>query len=178
MAASENLYLMDPGPEFAHELAILHISRGDYQKAAKHLQMAVFGDNIDMETRAQWFYELAILSSANKEYCEAIAYAREAIANKSDLGKAYMTLGDVIIASRTSMKGDFEQRAAFWAAADKYALAASVDPSLAAEAMQKLNEYKVQYPDKEEIFFRELKDGASYRVKGCINEYTTVRARK
>lgn len=178
MAASENLYLMVPGPESAHNLAIMHISRGDYLKAVNYLQMAVLGDNIEMETRAQWFYELAILSSANKDYCEAISYAREAIANKSDLGKAYMTLGDVIIASRTSMKDDFEQRAAFWAAADKYALAASVDPSLATEARQKLNEYMVQYPDKEEIFFRELKDGATYQVKGCINENTTVRARK
>ena len=29
-----------------------------------------------------------------------------------------------------------------------------------------------------ETFFRDLKDGDSYQVKGCINEYTTVRSRK
>lgn len=177
MAASENFYKMAPGPESAHNLAMLYISRGDYTKAVTYLQMAVLGENIGNETRAEWFYKLAIVSSANKDYCEAISYAREAIANKSDFGKAYMTLGDVIIASRTNLQDDFNQRAAFWVAADKYALAASVDPSLAAEARQKLSDYMPQYPDKEEIFFRDMKDGASYRVKGCINENTTVRSR-
>jgi tetratricopeptide (TPR) repeat protein len=176
VAACENLYIMAPGPESAHNLAILFISRDDYPKAVKYLQMAVLGEDIGNETRAEWFYKLAVVCSANKDYCEAIAYAREAIAHKSDYGKAYMTLGDLFIASRTNLEDDFNQKAAFWAAADKYTQAALLDPSLTAEVNQKLAEYKVQYPDKEEIFFRDMKDGDSYRVKGCIKEYTTVRS--
>ncbi len=177
VAASESLYMMAPGPESAHNLAMLFISRGDYPNAVKYLEMAVLGENIDNEIRAEWFYKLAVVSSANKDYCEAILYAREAILNNSDFGKAYMTLGDAIIASRSNLGDDFEKRAAFWAAADKYTKAASVDSSLEVEVRQKLMDYKGQYPNKEEIFFRELKDGDSYRVKGCINETTTVRSR-
>jgi len=176
-AASESLYMMTPGPESAHNLAMLFISRGDYPNAVKYLEMAVLGENIDNEIRAEWFYKLAVVSSANKDYCEAIFYAREAILNNSDFGKAYMTLGDAIIASRSNLGDDFEKRAAFWAAADKYTKAASLDSSLEMEVRQKLMDYKGQYPNKEEIFFRELKDGDSYRVKGCINETTTVRSR-
>ena len=140
--------------------------------------MAVAGDNIENDTRAEWFYELAVVSRANKDYCEAISYAREAIAYKSDYGKAYITLGDAIIDSRDNLGDDFEQRTAFWVAADKYTKAKSVDPSVAEDANKKLNDYASQYPNNEEVFFRDMKDGDSYQVKGCINEYTTVRSRK
>lgn len=178
VAALENLYKIAPGPESAHNLAILFISRSDFTKAVNYLKMAVVGENIENETRAEWLYELSVVSSANKDYCEAIDYAREAISYKSDYGKAYMILGDAIIASRTNLGDDFEQRAAFWAAADKYTKAASVDLSVATEANQKLTDYVGQYPNNEDIFFRDIKDGDPYQVGGCINEYTTVRSSK
>ena len=176
--ASEQMYKIDPGPESAHQLGILLISKGDFPKAATYLKMAVIGENIENETRAEWFYELAIVSHANKDHCEAIAYAREAIAYNSNYGKAYIALGDAIIASRDNLGDDFEQRTAFWVAADKYAKAKSVDPSVAADANKRISDYSSQYPNHEEVFFRDIKDGDSYQVKGCINEYTTVRSRK
>lgn len=178
VAASEQMYKIDPGPTSAHQLAILLIAKGDFPKAATYLKMAVIGEDIDNETRAEWFYELAVVSSANKDFCDAIVYAKEAIARKSDYGKAYMALGDAIIASRNNLGDDFEQRTAFWVAADKYAKAKSVDPSVTADANKRINDYSSQYPHNEEVFFRDLKDGDSYQVKGCINDYTTVRSRK
>ncbi len=178
VAASEQMYKIDPGPESAHQLGILFIAKSDFTKAAQYLQMAVAGENIDDETRAEWYYELTVVSLANKEYCAAILWAKEAIVRKSDYGKAYIALGDAIIACRDNLGDDFEKRTAFWVAADKYTKARSVDPSVATDANKKLNQYKAQYPNHEEVFFRDLKDGDSYQVKGCINEYTTVRSRK
>jgi hypothetical protein len=178
VSASEEMYKIEPGPESAHQLGILLIEKNDFKGAARYLKMAVAGDNIENDTRAEWFYELAVVSRANKDYCEAISYAREAIAYKSDYGKAYITLGDAIIDSRDNLGDDFEQRTAFWVAADKYTKAKSVDPSVAEDANKKLNDYASQYPNNEEVFFRDMKDGDSYQVKGCINEYTTVRSRK
>ena len=140
--------------------------------------MAVVGENIENDTRAEWFYELAVVSSANEDFCDAIAYAKEAISYNSDYGKAYILLGDAIIASRENLGEEFEQRTAFWVAADKYSKARQVDPSVMDEATEKLNNYTTQYPDNEEIFFRDMKEGESYQVRGCINEYTTVRARQ
>ncbi len=176
--ASEQMYKIDPGPQSAHQLGILFISKNDFEKAAYYLSMAILGSDLDDETRAEWNYELTIVSLANKDYCEAIAYAQNAIAYKNNYGKAYIALGDAIIASRDNLGDDFEKRTAFWVAADKYAKAKSVDPSVAADANKKLNDYSSQYPNHEEVFFRDLKDGDSYQVKGCINEYTTVRSRK
>jgi len=178
VAASEQMYKIDPGPQSAHQLAVLFMLKSDFPKAAQYLKMAILGQDIDDETRAEWNYELTVVSAANEDYCDAIAYAQNAIAYKSNYGKAYIALGDAIIASRDNLGSDFEKRTAFWVAADKYTKAKSVDPSVAADANKKLNLYKAQYPNHEEVFFRDLKDGDSYQVKGCINDRTTVRSRK
>jgi tetratricopeptide (TPR) repeat protein len=138
----------------------------------------VRGTGIDNATRADWYYELAIVTRYNKDYCEAIRYAREAVSNNPNHGKAYIVMGDAIIDSRLDLGEDFEQRTAFWVAADKYAKAREVDPSVNEEATKKINDYASQYPNHEEVFFRDMKEGDPYQVKGCINEYTTVRARK
>jgi hypothetical protein len=176
--ASEKMYQLEPGPESAHNLAILFIAKNDFQKAIRYLKEACQAGDIDNDTKAEWFYELGVVSSANGDYCDAIHYAKEAVDLKNDYGKAYILLGDAYIASRSNLGEDFEQRTAFWAAADKYAKAAAVDPSVADEANQKLNDYKSQYPNKEEVFFRDMQEGDSYLVGGCINEYTTVRGRE
>ncbi len=178
VTVSEKMYEIEPGPKSAHNLAILFIAKNDFHKAAQYLKEAVVGIDIDNATRADWFYELAVVSSANKDYCDAIIYAKEAVANKSNHGKAYIIMGDAIIASRDRLGDDFEKSTAFWVAADKYTKAKSVDPSVTADANKKLNNYAGHYPNHEEVFFRDLKDGDSYQVKGCINEYTTVRSRK
>lgn len=178
VAASEQMYVLEPGPKSAHQLAVLFIAKNDFIKAAQYLNEAVAGTDIDNETKAEWYYELALVSRFNKDYCDAIQNARKAVSLKSDHGKAYIVMGDAIIDARTNLGDDFEQRTAFWVAADKYAKAKSVDPSITAEANKKISDYSSQYPNHEEVFFRDMKDGDSYQVKGCINEYTTVRSRK
>ena len=178
LAASENLYRIEPGPESAHNLAILFIAKNENEKAAGYLKEAVAGENIDDETRARWFYELALLSNANSDYCNAIDYARQAIRLKSDFGKVYMLLGDAFIASRDNLGDDFQQRTAYWAAVDKYKKAASVDYSLKEESQQRQANNAGQYPHREDVFFRDINNGDSYLVEGCINEFTTVRSRK
>jgi len=175
VSAAEILFNMEPSSESAHNLAMVFIAREDFEKAAVYLDLAAVGDDIDNETRAEWFYELAVVNSALEKYCDVISYAREAVSYKNDLGKAYILLGDAIIASRKNLGDDFQQRTAYWAAADQYAKAASVDPSVASEAREKLNSYLGQAPGNEDIFFRDLKEGDSYRVEGCINETTTVK---
>ena len=177
-AASENLYSLEPSPESAHNLGIIFLSRKDYTKAEGFLKEAVLGENIDKGIKAEWYYDLAKLNSNTDEYCEAIEYAQEAVKLDGNLGKAYLLLGDAYIASRDRLGDDFQQRTAFWAAADKFGKAASVDPSLTTEAKQKLTAISLQYPSNEEVFFRDLKEGDFYMVRGCINEKSTVRSRK
>lgn len=176
-AATENLYEIEPSAESAHNLALLFIGKEDLEKASYYLRIAVVGENLSDETRAEWFYKLSIVCLAKEDHCEAISYAREALAFSKDYGKAYLCLGDAIIASRKQLGDDFQQRTAYWAAADMYQAAARLDPALAEESSEKLAMCKTQYPNKEDIFFRDLKAGDSFRVTGCIQENTTIRSR-
>lgn len=176
-AASEKLYESDPGPESAHQLAMMFIGREDLDKAVFYLQMAVMGEDLPAETRAEWYYELSVVSLARGEHCEAIEYTREAIAFRNDHGKAYIAMGDAFIASRKELGDEFQHHGAYWAAADKYKHAATVDPELAEESEQKLSICTARFPLKEEMFFHDLQNGDNYRVEGCIRENTTVRSR-
>lgn len=176
--ASEELYRIGSGPEYAHHMAIRFITRNELEKAAVYLKEALEGDRIENETRALWYYELAVVSQALKDYCKAIDYARESIHLKADYGKAYMMLGDAYIASRENLGDEIQRQTAFWAAADQYMNAARVDPSLEEETSQKLQECALQYPSPEDLFFLEIHDGDPYRIGGCINDSTTVRSGK
>jgi len=177
VAASEKLYEIDPGSESAHRLAMLFIGRNDLEKANWYLQMAVLDENLANETRAEWFYELSIVSMALGNHCEAINFAREAKSYRNDFGKAYIALGDAFIAARKQLGDDFQQQSAYWAAADMYQVAAKVDPALAEESIQKLANCAAQYPSTEDIFFHDLQEGNNYLVSGCIQENTTIRSR-
>jgi tetratricopeptide (TPR) repeat protein len=176
--ALENLYRIAPGPESAHNLALQFIAINDLEKADFYLKEALKGENIKEETRALWYYELAVLSNAREDYCQAIGYAREATRLNSNYGKAYILLGDAIISSRRSLGDDFQRRTAYWAAADMYEKASMLDPSLSEEAQKKLSRCTSQYPDREDIFFSDIREGQAYVVEGCINDTTTVRARE
>lgn len=176
-SASEKLYEIEPGPESAHHLAVLFIGKNDLDKASQYLKMAVLGEDLSNETRAEWFYELSIVSIAKEDHCEAINYARESIANNNDYGKAYMAMGDAFIACRKYLGDNFEQQSVYWAASDMYQIAVKMDPALTEEAGQKLADCARQYPVKEDVFFQDLQEGNNYLVGGCIQETTTVRSR-
>lgn len=177
-AASEQLYELDPGSESAHQLAMLFIGKEDLEKAAFYLQMALVDDQLPNETRAEWLYELSVVCLAKGEHCEAITFAREAIANRKDYGEAYLAAGDAFVASREELGDDFQQRSAFWAAADMYRTAARLNPALDEETGEKLAMCEAQFPHKEDNFFHDLREGESFHVGGCIMEQTTVRSRK
>jgi tetratricopeptide (TPR) repeat protein len=177
-SASEKLYELVPGPESAHSLAVRFIAGNDLDRASYYLHEALKGENLDSNTRAQWLYELAVVSNGQENYCQAIEHARESLKLKSDFGQAYLLLGDAIILSRKSLDSDFQKRTAYWVAADMYEAALRADPALSAEARKKLDRCITQFPDREDIFFSDISEGQAYRVEGCINDTTTVRARK
>jgi hypothetical protein len=175
--ASENLLKLNPGPHAAHELALLFISRNDLQKASGYLDEALKAEDMDPSTRAEWYFERGVIRMALDDPCGAAADAREAIRLKPDEGKFYILLGDAYISSRGNLGEEVRKSAAFWAAADQYRQAALKDPSVAEEANRKLQEASGFFPDEEDIFFLDLKEGNPYQVGGCINESTKVRAR-
>lgn len=125
------------------------------------------------EQRADANYMLALAYRMKGSFSEARSAANEALKAKPNMGKAYILIGD-LYASSGNRCGDEQVPGAYaWAAADKYARAASVDPSCANEANEK--RAKLRFPSKDELFKRGLSAGASYHVGCWIQENTTVR---
>ncbi len=125
------------------------------------------------EQKADANYMLALAYRMKGSFSEARSAAYEALKSKPNMGKAYILIGD-LYASSGGRCGDEQVPGAYnWAAADKYAKAASVDPSCANEANNK--RAKLRFPSKDELFKRGLTSGASYHVGCWIQENTTVR---
>jgi len=175
--AEENLYRLRPGPESAYELGMAFVLRKEYKKALAYLEEAAEGQDINPALMGQWHYDLARVQLELQDYCAAITTAREALQLNTNLAKAYILLGDAFIGARRNLGDDFQQRTAYWAAADMYQKAASSDPSLTGDMEEQLKAIRSQYPSKEEIFFRDLNTGDSFRVGGCINAGATIRSR-
>ena len=123
------------------------------------------------EQKADANYMLALAYQLRGANSEARAAAYEALKARPNMGKAYILIGDLY--SR-GCSGENEVPGAYaWAAADKYARAASVDPSVAEDAAAK--RAKLPGVSGEEKFKRGLKSGDSYHVGCWIQENTTVR---
>ena len=69
---------------------------------------------------------------------------------------------------------DIEKSAVFWLACDYFEKARrSEDCSI--DASSNISKYRKYFPNKEEAFMENLKEGATYHVGGWINENTKVR---
>lgn len=123
------------------------------------------------EQAADANYMLALAYQLKGANSEARAAAYEALKAKPNMGKAYILIGDLYA---RGCSGDNEIPGAYaWAAADKYAKAAAVDPSCANDANN--HRAKLRYPSKDELFKRGLKSGDAVHVGCWIQENTTVR---
>ena len=123
------------------------------------------------EQKADANYMLALAYQLKGSNSEARAAAYEALKAKPNMGKAYILIGDLY--ARGCSGSDEIPGAYAWAAADKYAKAAAVDPSCANDANN--HRSKLRYPDKNELFKRGLKNGDTVHVGCWIQENTTVR---
>jgi len=133
--------------------------------------IALYETNID---KATVHFMLASVYLLLDKYSESRNSALEAIKLNPNFANAYMLIGDLYSQSgQRCSGGDALPYAYNWAAADKYAKAASVDPSLAAKAAEKRS--SLTFPSQNDKFVRGLNAGDSYRVGCWINENTTVR---
>jgi hypothetical protein len=69
------------------------------------------------------------------------------------------------------------QRAVYWAAVDQFTRAKTLDPSRTAEMNNLINLYSQHFPTGDDLFFRGIPEGSTFRVGCWIQENTTVRSR-
>ena len=125
------------------------------------------------EQTAEAYYMLALAYRMKGSFSESRSAAYDALKAKPNMGKAYILIGD-LYANSGGRCGDEKVPGAYaWAAADKYAKAAAVDPSCADDANKQRS--KLRFPSKEELFKRGMNSGDAYHVGCWIQENTTVR---
>lgn len=167
---------LDPSAEAAVKIAQYFAKKEEYGNAADYYKKAVELET-DSSKLADYYNQLAKISVKLNQYSSARSYAYKAINNRQGFGEPYLYIGISYALGASGCGDDFTQRTVYWAAVDKFYQAKSVDPSVSEDANKYINAYSGQFPDKEELFMRGMKDGDSYSVGCWINETTKVRPR-
>lgn len=178
LKASVEIYKAEPSTSLAYDIAHLYIDSKQSREAEKYYNEAINMES-DVNKRASYFYELASLTfSELKNPAQAKMLINKALDENPNLGRAYKLLGDMYASERNCGADDFEKKAVFWAAVDKYAKAKQVEPELEESMNSVIASYSQYFPTKEDIFFHDLKVGDTFSVGCWINERTTVREQR
>lgn len=171
--ALEIVHAAEPGAQSAYMMGNLSLKNGENDKAIDYFNEAITLFETQ-EQKVECYYMLGLAYRLEQKYSEARSAALQAIKIHPNCGKAYILIGDLYTESGNRCGGDdFLPRCYNWAAADKYAKAAAVDPSCAETANAK--RAKLAFPTKQDRFVRGLQDGQSFHVGCWIQETTTVR---
>ena len=171
------LNILEPTANRSYQLAKRINKEDNLAEASVYYEQAIALQEVLTE-KAKYYLELGDVTRRMGDYPKARTYALKSIELDATSGYPYLLIGNIYAASsKTCGEEDFDQKAVYWAAVDKFAKAKSVDPELAADANRFIEAYKPHFPDNETIFFHNYKQGGSYTVGCWINEKTTVRAR-
>ncbi len=150
---------------------------GQFAEAVDFFKEYVNGSD-DPEKRAKYNLLIAKLYYRDlKNFQLARKFALAAAADKPNWGEPYILVGK-LYASSGPLCGPgtgWDSQIVTWPAIDKWQYAKKVDPSSAGEANKLINTYRRYMPKKEDIFFRKIKAGDSFRVNCWIGENTRVR---
>lgn len=147
--------------------------------------LEMFNKALELSTepsdRRDTHYNMGLAEQQMGRLSRARTNFRQALDIDAGFGRALLAIGDLYVTAIANC-GSFERedRAVYWLAADYFARAKAADPSIAAQADNRIRQYRAYYPDREAMFFMKWEVGDSYQVnKGCyswINETTTVKA--
>jgi tetratricopeptide (TPR) repeat protein len=174
---SEYQHNIEPSSSSAYGLARMYLKAKDVDKAIEFYNEAVKLEE-DKQQKSEYYYQLGLIYLSKENYTAARANSLLAIENNSAWGAPYLLIGKAYAASAGNIgDNDFEHKTAYWAAVDKFIKAKAADPSVADEANDLIRLYSQHFPATDEIFFRGLKEGATYTVGGWIGERTAVRGK-
>ena len=176
---AQKLAQMQPSAESYMLLAQIKRETGDNQAALSYYRKALELAK-DPQVKRDIYYNMAQIYLEEGQLQKARTYARRALQLDPKFGPAYILIGDIYVtAVQQEGKYDRKDRAVFWLALDYYERAKQVDPSVAAEANQKIRTYRKYLPSVEDLFFMGLKPGDPYKIDyepyAWINETTKVR---
>ena len=174
---ADKLNSLEPSAGLAYELAKLSNKNENLEDAARYYKQAIELEVEDVQ-KAKYYLELGDVTRRLGNYSQAKTYALNSAELDGTSGYPYLLIGNIYAAaSKSCGEEDFQQKAVYWAAVDKFIKAKTVDPELTDDANKFIEAYRPHFPDNETIFFQGYKEGDKFTVGCWINEITTVRAR-
>jgi len=175
---SEKLYEIEPSASSAYNLARLFFRRNEFESSKKYYLEAINNES-DSKEKAKYNYELAVLSFQYlKQNANAVYYANEAIKLDPNWGEPYILIGQAYFSGKNEFSDQFDQQTVYWVIVDMFQKAAAVDASVKDKTSELIGDYSAHFPSLEDLFFRSIKEGDPYTVRGWINRSTVARARK
>lgn len=177
-ATSENMHSIEPAAGSARGLAKMYMKRNDLEKSVQYYNQAIELGESD-EDKALYYLELSAVYLSSEKFSNAKTAAYSAIKLRDNWGDPYLMLGRIYaMGSKLVGSEDWEKRAGYWVAVDKFSKAKAVDSSerVQKQATELIRQYSQYFPNKEDLFMHGVNVGQSYTVGGFIGESTTVRA--
>lgn len=175
----EALHALEPTPQTAYLMGKMSYEKKQYSKTVEYLSGDVINKMPKERDRINAYLLLANSYGEIGNGAAGRTAAYKALEINPNLGRAYIIIGNLYARSAASCGDNPEvgQKAAYWAAVDKYAKAKSVDPSVADLADQLIATYARHFPSGNDLFMYGFNVGESYRVGCWIQETTTIRSR-
>ena len=176
--SSEYLHSIEPSSSSAFGLAKMYMKTQDMDKAIGYYKEAIELEE-ENETKAKYHYYLSLVYMSQKNYTQVKSNALKATKLRSDWGAPHILIGKAYAATAKSYGSkEIDHKSVYWVAVDKFKRAKAVDSEAAKDANEMIVLYSQYFPNAEELFFENMKEGDAYKVGGWINENTTVRAKK
>ncbi|MBE9487870.1 MAG: hypothetical protein IMY73_01685 [Bacteroidetes bacterium] len=176
---SEKYYEINPSSESAFALAIQFAGAKDDTKAVKYFKESISNED-DQAKLENYLIRFAAHELQMNRPMNASGYARKVIRlnNSNSLGYMLLAQSFSIGASHSGCSG-FDRKAIYYIVVDNLYKAKkySNDEAEVGKINSMIRTYSSNFPSREDIFYKELEIGASYRVNcGWINGVTTVRS--
>ncbi|MEE4197417.1 MAG: hypothetical protein V2I54_07215 [Bacteroidales bacterium] len=172
---AKQLNKLSPNAELAYEIAKLSSKKEKFDEATKYFKQAIELQD-DILEKAQYYLELGDVTRRMGNYETAKNYALKSAELNPESGYPYLLLGNIYAAgNKTCGEKEFEHKAVYWAAVDKFIKAKQIDSELTDEADKFIEAYTPHFPNQEDAFFEGYNNGDTYTVGCWINETTTVR---
>jgi hypothetical protein len=176
LPVAKAVHAVEPSAPSAYAIGQGSAKNNELGAALKYFEEAyeLCGDCPEKENYA---LKAGQVASALKSTGKARSYANKVLDINPNNGEAYLLIGDAIAGSSAQCDdGKLGARSVYWLAADYYAKAKRVDPSIADKADRKIGAAASQFPSREDLFAFGMKEGESFTT--CLGESTTVRERK
>ncbi|MDR0367934.1 MAG: tetratricopeptide repeat protein [Bacteroidales bacterium] len=172
-SAVEELYKQSPNANIAYYMGNAKYQKGEYKEALTYLEQA-FTMYEKESDKIKTHFLMADCYRQMGQYSLARETVYKILKLSPNDGRVYIFVGNLYMGAASSCEGNVPG-AAYWAAADKFAKAKAVDPTVAEDAQKQLNIAVQHFPPTEAYFNHGLSKGQSYKIECWIGETTTIR---